>query len=269
MGNKFAHNTDDTTVLQSAGVEQYIKIADNLGLKENEKVRLVNLMTLKDYEKERELTQKDVEKEKELAQKDFEKELMQKDMQQKLSGLESLRRRDLSAISKRFVGGRVLKPTAWHPAHFLTSPLPPHPRYVLEALFRCIVQYLQEDKPIQDALSKSTTISQSAKKSLKGTIAFARMSHVNEALLDLEFRVEAWRCLGLPSDTPFPSLPSEILYGDLSAEIHNPTLKEIYLSDGEASSVASRFFIAAAGLLSRKVAYYSEADAALAEESSE
>ena len=95
------------------------------------------------------------------------------------------------------------------------------------------------------------------------------MSHVNDALLDLAFRAEAWRCLGLPADTPFPSLPGEILYGDLSAEIHNPTLKEIYLSDGDPLSVASRFFIAAAGVFSRKVAYYSEADAALAEESSE
>ena len=55
------------------------------------------------------MAQKDFEKE--LAQKDFEKEkeLAQSDMQHKLSGLESLRRRDLSAISKRFVGCRVLK----------------------------------------------------------------------------------------------------------------------------------------------------------------
>ena len=137
------------------------------------------------------------------------------------------------------------------------------------ALFRRLLQHLQEDKPIQDALNKSTTIIPSVKKSLTGPIALVRMSHVNDALVDLEFRAEAWRCLGLPADTPFPSLPGDILYGDLSAEIHNPTLKEIYLSDGEASSVASRFFIAAAGLLSRKVAYYSEADAAQAEDSSE
>jgi hypothetical protein len=128
---------------------------------------------------------------------------------------------------------------------------------------------LQDDNLIQEALSKSTTISPSAKKSMRGNIASVRMSHVNDALLDLAFRAEAWRCLGLPAGTPFPSLPGDILYGDLSAEIHNPTLKEIYLSDGEASSVASRFFIAAAGLLSRKVAYYSEADAALFEDSRE
>ena len=106
MGNQFvgARNTDDTSTLQRAGVEQYIKMADSLGLKENKKVRLVNMMT----------------------QKDFEKELMQKEMQQKLSGLQSLRRRELSAISKRFVGGRVHKLTAGHPARFLTSPLPTH-----------------------------------------------------------------------------------------------------------------------------------------------
>ena len=150
-----------------------------------------------------------------------------------------------------------------------SSTTPTLPRYVLEVLFRRLLQHLQEDKPIQEALDKSTSITKPAKKSLTGPIASARMSHVNEALLDIEFRAEAWRCLGLPADTPFPSLPGDILYGDLSAEIHNPTLKEIYLSDGEASSVASRFFIAAAGLLSRKVAYYSEADAALFEDSRE
>ena len=107
-------------------MEEYISMADKLGLKDNKKVRLVNLMIQKDYEKvlaqkdfEKELAQKvaqkDFEKEKELMQKDFEteKKLNQKDMQYKISGLESLRRRDLSAISKRFVGDRVLKPTAW------------------------------------------------------------------------------------------------------------------------------------------------------------
>ena len=115
--------------LKAAGMEEYISMADKLGLKDNKKVRLVNSMIQKDYEKvlaqkdfekvlaqkdfEKELAQKDFEKERELAQKDFEKEkeLAQKDMQHKLSGFESLRRRDLSAISKRFVGDRVLKLT--------------------------------------------------------------------------------------------------------------------------------------------------------------
>ena len=116
-------------------MEEYISMADKLGLKDNKKVRLVNSMIQKDYEKvlaqkdfekelaqkvaqkdfekKKELAQKDFEKERELAQKDFEKEreLAQKDMQHKLSGFESLRRRDLSAISKRFVGDRVLKLT--------------------------------------------------------------------------------------------------------------------------------------------------------------
>jgi len=84
----------------AADMEEYIKMADDFGLKDNDKVRLVFTMAQKDFEKEKELAQKDFEKEKELAQND---------MQHKLSGLESLRRRDLSAISKRFVGGRVLK----------------------------------------------------------------------------------------------------------------------------------------------------------------
>ena len=95
----------------AADMEEYIKMADDFGLKDNDKVRLVFTMAQKDFEKEKELAQKDFEKE--LAQKDFEKEkeLAQSDMQHKLSGLESLRRRDLSAISKRFVGDRVLKLT--------------------------------------------------------------------------------------------------------------------------------------------------------------
>ena len=73
----------------AADMEEYIKMADDFGLKDNDKVRLVFTMAQKDFEKE--------------------KELAQSVMQHKLSGLESLRRRDLSAISKRFVGGRVLK----------------------------------------------------------------------------------------------------------------------------------------------------------------
>jgi len=95
----------------AADMEEYIKMADDFGLKDNDKVRLVFTMAMAQKDFEKELAQKDFEKEKELAQKDFEKEkeLAQSDMQHKLSGLESLRRRDLSAISKRFVGGRVLK----------------------------------------------------------------------------------------------------------------------------------------------------------------
>ena len=84
----------------AADMEEYIKMADDFGLKDNDKVRLVFTMAMAQKDFEKELAQKDFEKEKELAQSD---------MQHKLSGLESLRRRDLSAISKRFVGGRVLK----------------------------------------------------------------------------------------------------------------------------------------------------------------
>ncbi len=121
-------------------IEKNIKLADDLGLKENEKARFINLMVQKDFEKElvqkdfekeKELVQKDFEKEKELVQKDFEKALMQKDFEKELvqkdfekelvqkdfekelvqkdfemktSCLVALHRRQLSAISKRFVG---------------------------------------------------------------------------------------------------------------------------------------------------------------------
>ena len=72
-------------------IEKNIKLADDLGLKENEKARFINLMVQKDFEKE-------------LVQKDFEKELVQKDFEMKTSCLVALHRRQLSAISKRFVG---------------------------------------------------------------------------------------------------------------------------------------------------------------------
>ena len=62
---------------------------------------------------------------------------------------------------------------------------------------------------------------------------------------------------------PFPSLPGELLYGDLSSSIHAPSLKTVYVSDEE-EAASLEFFTKAAGFLKRKVVAYSEAEAALA-----
>ena len=139
-------------------------------------------------------------------------------------------------------------------------------RYVLELLFRRLLLKLQDNETLKNALNNSSVISKTVVKNLSGLVAAVRMSSVNDALLDDVFRTRAWESLGIPADTPFPSLPGELLYGDLSAEIHHPMIKEVYLSDGELSSIVSLFFVAAANALNHKVVYYSDAEAARAEE---
>ena len=77
-------------------------------------------------------------------------------------------------------------------------------------------------------------------------------------------REAAWeRVLNFSSNVPFPSLPGELLYGDLSSSIHAPSLKTVYVSDEE-EAASLEFFTEAAGFLKRKVEAYSEAEAALA-----
>ena len=90
------------------------------------------------------------------------------------------------------------------------------------------------------------------------------MTYVNEALLNSGFRAEAWRVLGLPLETPFPSLPGEIIYGDLSNELHNPALDSVYLAEEDTSSNSSRFFLAAAAVVERDVVYFSRVKASFA-----
>jgi hypothetical protein len=132
----------------------------------------------------------------------------------------------------------------------------------LETLFRRLLEQLASDNSFAEALKNSTSLPESLKKLLVGPISSVRMSDINKALLDSAFRSSAWTSLGLPPETPFPSMPGELIYGDLSAEIHSPSLKEIYLAEEDASSNLSRFFVAAAVVISRSVVVYSEASAA-------
>jgi hypothetical protein len=132
----------------------------------------------------------------------------------------------------------------------------------LESLFRHLLEQLEVDTDFAEALEKSTSLPDSLKKSLRGNIYSVRMSDINRALLDSAFRSSAWSSLGLPPETPFPYMPGDLLYGNLSAEIHSPSLTEVYLTEEDASSNLSRFFVAAAAVVKRRVVVYSEASAA-------
>lgn len=106
-------------------------------------------------------------------------------------------------------------------------------RFVLEKLFHLLLDQISNNPELSSALDLSG-LDKNKLKNLKGPASSARMTNVNEALLNSGFRAEAWKALELPLDTPFPSLPGEIIYGDLSNELHNPALDSVYL--GETSS---------------------------------
>jgi hypothetical protein len=122
---------------------------------------------------------------------------------------------------------------------------------------------LSANKSLIAALQRSTTLDKSLQKKLMATATSVRMSTVSDALRDRSFRTAAWESLGMPKDTPFPSLPGELVYGDLSSEIHAPSIKEVYLSREKEDSDHSRFFLALADVLKKPVVFYSEAYAAL------
>ena len=126
-----------------------------------------------------------------------------------------------------------------------------------------MLDQISNDPELSSALD-SSGLDKSKLKNLKGPASSARMTYVNEALLNSDFRAEAWRALGLPLDTPFPSLPGEIIYGDLSNELHNPALDSVYLAEEDASSYSSRFFLAAAAVVERDVVYFSRVKASFA-----
>ena len=136
---------------------------------------------------------------------------------------------------------------------------------MLEKIFRLLLDLIPDDAKLSSALDSLTGFDTNKIKNLKGPASSVRMTNVNEALLNPDFRAEAWRSLGLPPDTPFPSLPGEIIYGDLSNEVHNPALNSVYLAEEEASSYSSRFFLAAAEVVKREVVFFSWAKASLAQ----
>jgi len=138
-------------------------------------------------------------------------------------------------------------------------------RYVLEELFRRLLSALSDEAILAEALDKSDGMARHVKQAIKTQGQGVKMTTVNEALKNDPFRAAAWKLLGLPQDTPFPSLPGELLYGDLSIEIHSPALKDVYLSDENMESRTSKFFMAAAEVLGRSIMSYGEGAAALGE----
>lgn len=59
----------------------------------------------------------------------------------------------------------------------------------------------------------------------------ATMTAVNSALENDEYRQRAWELLAIPTDIPLPQISGEILYGDVSAILHKPNFRNVYLSD--------------------------------------
>jgi len=202
-------------------------------------------------EKEKELLAMATKKEKELLVMEKEKELlalsMEKDKElatQKHENekrcLVALRRRDLSAMSKRVV---------------------------LEALLRDVVAAIPHNEDLKKKLQDCTLVSAAGIKLLLAGASSVKMTTVNQALLYDTFRVAAWKAIGISLDVPFPrSLNSEVVYGDLSYAIHSPSLNEVYLSSalGEKSD-EYLFFQEAAERVNRKVELFNPEDAALSD----
>ena len=133
---------------------------------------------------------------------------------------------------------------------------------MLEGVFRIIVTAVPKSEALKMALN-ATSVYPAAKNLIRAGDLTAKMSAVNECVLNDCFRALAWDAVGLDPKVPFPSLPGELLYGDLSASLHSPALREVYLSDlGDPTTTA--FFTAAARLTERVVTVFSEQDAAAA-----
>lgn len=115
------------------------------------------------------------------------RDLRESDRNFRVRAISALRRRDLSAISKRFV---------------------------MEGILRAVVSAIPKSSALKAALN-GTQIPAPYKKLMQEGGTNVRMTTVNEAMLNEPFRLAAWQALDLPSDVPFPSLPGEMLYGDL------------------------------------------------------
>ena len=138
---------------------------------------------------------------------------------------------------------------------------------MLESFFRKVVDAVHNvnDKRLGEAL-RNVNLPLHVRKSFEGPVGSAKMMHVNEALMIEAFRIQAWKSLELSVDTPWPPFSGQLLYGDLSSEVHLPPLNEVFLQDSDKSSPFALFFVAVARLLKKKVSYFSERNAAFAEE---
>jgi len=181
--------------------------------------------------------EKELEKQLAVQEKELEKQLavQEKENANRIRSIVALHRRELSALSQRVV---------------------------LEGVLRDIVTAIPKNEFLQTALN-STTISAPTKKLMLAGDISVKMTPVSNALLNLPFRAAAWKAIGFLPDVPFPSLPGETLYGDLSSSIHAPALKEVYLSDyHDRESTVYLFFAAAAQRMEKKLKIFSEEAAA-------
>jgi len=217
-----------------ASFDNYVRkvkeiIANNTNVSERNVYDLAAALMAADAEKEKELAVKDMEKvtEKEMA-------AYNATMVGKINGLTALRRRDLASITQRFV---------------------------LESIFRLVLEKLDSDASLAKILESSSGIRKEAKNDIRTNKFRAKMSSVNEALLDENFRKAAWTAIGLDPSLEMPILDGQLLYGLVSSILHSPNIIEVYLSD-ESSLQASQFYLNAGALISKKLVLYSDADAA-------
>ena len=190
------------------------------------------------------LMSQDAETEKQLAVqeqvKESEKQLAALEYALNIRCMESLRRRDLSALSKRAV---------------------------LEEVFRGILSEIPGNSALKSALENITSIGNNSKKCMLSALTTTKMTDVNKAMLDPAFCKAAWEALDFPPETQFPlSLSADsLLYGDLSFSLHSPALRELYLSQ-KTDKGTYDFFVLAAKYSNKKAETFSDEEAAAAEE---
>jgi hypothetical protein len=201
-------------------------------------------LAVQEKETEKQLAVQEKETEKQLAVQEqvneTEKQLAALEYAHKIRCMESLRRRDLSVLSKRAV---------------------------LEEVFRGILSEIPGNSALKSALEKITSISSNSKKCMLSALTTTKMTDINRAMLDPAFCEAAWEALAFPPETQFPrTLPADnLLYGDLSFSLHSPALNEVYLSQ-KSDKGSYDFFVLAAKYSNKKAETFSEEEAAAAEE---
>lgn len=132
---------------------------------------------------------------------------------------------------------------------------------MLEGIFRAIVLATPANVDLAAAID-SSALKKDDKILIKEGSLKVTMSAVNKALSHLPVRTAAWKFLGFAPDVPLPSLSGTLLYGDLSSVVHDPALKEVFLSDNSLPDTKN-FFKAAAVYMEKAAVEFSEAQAAL------
>ena len=224
--------------------ETYLEKANslNITLSDNEAASIAVAFYTQNVEQEfeKQLAVQELVKQLAVQGKEQEKQLavQEKENAYRIRSIVALHRRELSALSQRVV---------------------------LEGVSRDIVRAIPEDEVLQTALNATTVLAHTKKLMLAGNIS-VKMTPVSNALLNLPFRAAAWKAIGFAPDVPFPDLPGDTLYGDLSSSIHAPALKEVYLSDyHDRDSKVYLFFVAAAQRMEKILKIFSEEAAAYAD----